>query len=416
VSVDPAIPAASARPFAAAALPWQRTAHAAGLLGADGRPAPNVFTEMTALAQRTGAINLGQGFPDTDGPQVVLEAARSAILAGANQYPPGLGVPALREAIARHQHRFHGITVDPDREVLVTTGATEALAATLLALVRPGDEVVTLDPTYDAYTALIALAGGRHVRVPLAPPDFRLPLDRLATAVTDRTAVILVNNPHNPTGTVLTRAELAAIVAAAEQHDAIVVVDEVYEHLVFDGMRHTTIAAIPGAAERSVTISSAGKTFSLTGWKIGWLVAPQPLRDAVFTVKQYLTFATGAPLQPAIAEGLDQPDALFVGVRDRLQHGRDLLAAGLARAGFAFAPALATYFQAVDAAPLGVADAARLARELPERVGVVGIPLSAFAAPEHADLYRSWLRFAFCKRDTVLQEASDRLARLAMCD
>lgn len=392
--------------------PWRRVAAGTGLLDADGGLAATVFTEMTQLALQTGSINLGQGFPDADGPIEVLEAARQAIAAGVNQYPPGPGAPELREAIAEHQHRFYGVNVDAGGEVLVTTGATEAIAATLLALVTPDDEVVTLDPSYDAYSAIIALTGARHVRVPLTPPLFTLDLDRLAAAVTPRTRIILINNPHNPTGTVLDRDTLAGIVRIAEANDALVVTDEVYEHLVFDGAVHTTLASIPGAFERSVTISSAGKTFSTTGWKIGWASGPKALISAVQTVKQFLTFTTGAPFHPAIATGLRLPDAVFDGVRDQLQQGRDILVEGLNAAGLTTRPAPATYFAVADTSALGWPDATALARELPAKVGVVAIPLSAFAGSEHAELYRPYLRFAFCKQQPVLRDAAARLASL----
>jgi N-succinyldiaminopimelate aminotransferase len=292
---------------------WQRTARGAGLLAADGSVAASIFAEMSALAARTGAINLGQGFPDEDGPVEVLQAARQAIADGVNQYPPGRGMPVLLNAIARHQHRFYGLTVNPETEVLVTAGATEALAATLLALLEPGDEVVTFEPFYDAYGGLIALAGGVHRTVRLRGPDFQPDLDELRAQVTDQTRIILVNSPHNPTGTVFTTAALELIVELAHRHNAIIVTDEVYEHLVF-GARHSPIATLPGAAERTVTISSGGKTFSTTGWKVGWLTAPAPLVTAILAVKQFLTYVNGAPFQPAIAQGLDLPDSFFTGV------------------------------------------------------------------------------------------------------
>ena len=284
--------------------PWTRAARGALLLGEDGIPRPTIFAEMSALASATGALNLGQGFPDEDGPAEVLEAAREAIASGVNQYPPGLGMPVLREAIAEHQRRFYGLQVDPDREVLVTVGATEALAATILAFVEEGDEVVTLEPVYDSYAAVIALAGGRHVPVPLRAPDFQPDPDELRAAVGDRTRIILLNTPHNPTGAILDPAFLDLAIELAHRHDAIVVTDEVYEHLVFDGRVHVPAATRPGAAGRVISISSAGKTFSTTGWKIGWLTASPELRDAVLAVKQFLSYVGGAPFQPAIARGL----------------------------------------------------------------------------------------------------------------
>ena len=392
--------------------PWQRTAAGAGLLAPDGTIAATIFAEMSALAARTGAINLGQGFPDEDGPAEVLEAARQAIADGVNQYPPGIGMPVLRAAIAAHQRRFYGVDVDAASEVLVTAGATEALAATILALVDVGDEVVTFEPYYDAYAALIARAGGVHRTVPLRFPDWRPDLDELETAVTDRTRIILVNSPHNPTGTVLDADVLASIVRLAERHDAIIVTDEVYEHLTF-GAPHTPIASLPGARVRTISISSGGKTFSTTGWKIGWITAPATLVTSVLAVKQYLTFVNGAPFQPAIATGLGLPDAVFTDAAATLRDKRDLLATGLEAAGFTVSLPDAGYFVVADAAPLGYSDGAVLCRELPERAGVVGVPVSAFVHPDRQDAYRSLVRFAFCKRHDVLEEASARLSRLS---
>jgi len=392
--------------------PWLRAAAGAMLLGPDGAPAPTVFAEMSALAAATGAINLGQGFPDEDGPAEVIEAAVEAVRAGANQYPPGRGTPDLRAAIAEHQARFYGIALDLDREVLVTAGATEALAASLLALVDSGDEVVTFEPFYDAYGALIRLAGGTHVPVPLVAPGFLPDESALRAAVNDRTRVILVNSPHNPTGRVLPREVLATIVELAERHDAIIVTDEVYEHLTFD-VAHVPIATLPGAASRTLTISSAGKTFSTTGWKIGWVTGPAELVDAVLTVKQFLTFTNGAPFQPAVATGLRLPDAVFTATAESLRHRRDVLAAGLTAAGFGVSLPDATYFVVADAAGLGHDDARALCLDLPRLAGVVGVPVSAFVRPEHADGYRSLVRFAFCKRLEVLEEATAGLQALA---
>jgi N-succinyldiaminopimelate aminotransferase len=391
--------------------PWQRTAAGAGLLAPDGSVAATVFAEMSALAMSTGAINLGQGFPDEDGPREVLEAAREAIATGLNQYPPGPGMPVLREAIARHQHRWYGLTVDPMREVLVTAGATEALAATILAFVDDGDEVVTFEPSYDAYAALVARAGGIHRTVPLRFPDWHPDADELRGAVTDRTRVILVNSPHNPTGAVLDRATLELLVELAHRHDALIVTDEVYEHLVFDGV-HVPIATLPGARERTISISSGGKTFNTTGWKIGWVTGPAELVTAVLAVKQYLTFVNGAPFQPAIAAGLDLPDRFFAGAATSLAAKRDVLLAGLDAAGFATSVPSAGYFVVADAAALGATDAQAFCRELPHRAGVVGVPVSAFVHPERRDAVRSLVRFAFCKRRDVLEEASARLAAL----
>ncbi|SDK50677.1 N-succinyldiaminopimelate aminotransferase [Streptomyces indicus] len=374
-----------------------------------------IFAEMSALAVRTGAINLGQGFPDTDGPEEVREAAVRALRDGrGNQYPPGPGVPELRLAIAAHQRTRYGLTYDPDREVLVTAGATEAIAASLLALVAPGDEVVALEPYYDSYAASIAMAGGRRVPVTLRPdpaggPDsrgFRLDLDELRDAVTDRTRLILLNTPHNPTGTVLTRAELTAIAELAVERDLLVVTDEVYEHLVFDG-EHIPIASLPGMRERTVTISSAGKTLSFTGWKVGWITATPELVTAVRTAKQFLTYVSSGPFQYAIAEGLTLPESYFAGLREELRAKRDLLAAGLADAGFTVHRPAGTYFITTDITPLGAADGIDFCLALPERCGVVAIPTSVFYDDKEAG--RSLVRFAFCKRTEVLEEAVQRL-------
>lgn len=390
---------------------WRRTARGAGLIGTDGTIRPTIFAEMSALAAKTGAINLGQGFPDEDGPVEVLDAARQAIADGANQYPPGRGIPDLREAIAEHQRRFYGITPDPAREVLVTAGATEALAAALLALIDgPDDEVVVFEPYYDSYAAVVALSGARLVTVPLRWPDFQPDPDELRRAVTDRTRLILVNDPHNPTGTVFAREVLDLVVELAERHDAIIVTDEVYEHLVFDGP-HTPLATLPGAAARTLSISSGGKTFSTTGWKIGWVTGPADLVQAVLTVKQYLTYVGGAPFQPAIAAGLRLPDEFFTGIAATMQDKSRILGEGLRAAGFAVSRPAGSYFTVADAAPLGAEDAARFCRALPDRAGVVAIPLTAFATPARQDEYRTLVRFAACKRVDVLEEAAARLSR-----
>jgi N-succinyldiaminopimelate aminotransferase len=389
--------------------PWRRAAAGAGLLAPDGTIAATIFAEMSALAHRTGAINLGQGFPDEDGPAEVLEAATRAIRDGVNQYPPGIGLPVLRFAVAHHQHHFYGLGYDPDTEVLITAGATEALAATLLALVEKGDEVVTFEPFYDAYGALIALAGGKHVTVPLRAPDFAPDLDELEHAVTDKTKIILVNNPHNPTGATFDAATLGKIVELAHRHDAYIVTDEVYEHLRFE-TPHTPIAALPGASDRTISISSGGKTFSTTGWKIGWLTARPELVTAVLAVKQFLTYVNGAPFQPAIAAGLGLPDSFFTGIRETLRAKRDLLSDGLGAAGFEVFPSRGSYFVVADAAPLGFSDPVEFCRQLPERAGVVAIPLSAFYSDAHRAEAGALVRFAFCKRTEVLERASAQLA------
>jgi N-succinyldiaminopimelate aminotransferase len=389
---------------------WRRTAAGAGLLRPDGSAATTIFAEMSGLAARTGALNLGQGFPDEDGPVEVLEAARSAIAGGANQYPPGRGIPDLLRAIAEHQERFYGLTLDPDRQVLVTAGATEALASTVLALIdSPEDEVVVFEPFYDSYAACVALAGARLVTVPLRWPDFQPDLDALEAAVSDRTRIILVNDPHNPTGAVFSSQVRERIVTLAHRHDAVIVTDEVYEHLTF-GEPHVPIATIPGAAERTLTISSAGKTFRTTGWKIGWLSGPEELVTAVMTVKQYLTYVNGSPFQPAIAVGLRLPDAFFTHIARDLEHGRNLLGAGLRAAGFDVSEPRGSYFTVADAAPLGATDADEFCRELPRRAGVVGIPVTAFVTAEHRADYATLVRFAACKRVDVLEQAAARLA------
>lgn len=391
---------------------WRRTAAGAGLVGSDGSIHPTIFAEMSALAARTGAINLGQGFPDEDGPAEVLEAARSAIANGVNQYPPGRGIPDLRSAVAEHQQRFYGLRLDPAREVLVTAGATEALAAALLALIDgPDDEVVVFEPYYDSYAAVVALAGARLVTVPLRWPDFQPDLDELRAAVSDRTRVILVNDPHNPTGAVFGADVRDEVVRLAERHDAVIVTDEVYEHLVFDEP-HVPIATLPGAGQRTLTISSGGKTFSTTGWKIGWISGPAPLVDAVLAVKQFLTYVNGSPFQPAMATGLRLGDEFFRGIAGTLRAKRDLLGAGLRAAGFDVSMPAGSYFTVVNAAPLGATDAATFCRALPERAGVVAIPLTAFATPERREEYATLVRFAACKRAEVLEDAASRLARL----
>ncbi|MER7548890.1 pyridoxal phosphate-dependent aminotransferase [Streptomyces anulatus] len=386
---------------------------------AEGRPLLNrrlaafgttIFAEMSALAVRTGSINLGQGFPDTDGPEEIREAAVRALRAGhGNQYPPGPGVPELRTAVAAHQERFYGLTWSPDTEVLVTTGATEAIAASLLALLEPGDEVIAFEPYYDSYAACIAMAGAKRVPLTLRAPDFRPDLDELRALITPRTRLLLLNTPHNPTGTVLTPDELAGIAALAVEHDLLVVTDEVYEHLVFAGAHHP-IAALPGMRGRTVSISSSGKTFSYTGWKIGWVTGDAPLVAAVRAAKQYLTFVSGGPFQYAIAEALALPDAFFTDFREGMRRKRDLLAKGLRAAGFRVYEPEGTYFITTDISPFGDEDAGAFCRALPERCGVAAVPNSVFYDDPEAG--RSQVRFTFCKKDEVLSEAVERLARL----
>lgn len=398
-------------------------AAAAGLAATDGTTRPTIFAEMTALAVETDSANLGQGFPDADGPEWIRRIAADAILTGQNQYPPGRGIPALRDAIAQHRHRHTGLIANPATEVLVTAGATEALAAALLTFTGPGDEVVTLEPFYDAYAALIAMSGATHATVPLRHENgaFRLDRSSLDAAITDRTRVILINTPHNPTGTVLSADELALVADAAQRADAIVLTDEVYEHLTFDGARHHSIAALAGMAERTVTVSSAGKTFSLTGWKIGWAVAPAPLIEAMTAVKQFLTYSGGAPFQPAIARALTDGDADVRELRDSLADRRDLLVAGLREAGFDLVVPGGTYFVCADAAPFlseSVPDGAAFARMLPRSIGVACVPVSAFcsAGSETASALASWVRFTFVKDERTLRSAIERLAQLRVAD
>jgi N-succinyldiaminopimelate aminotransferase len=384
-----------------------------------------VFTEMTALAQQHDAVNLGQGFPDEDPPGAVLAAAHAALDAGHNQYAPGPGIAPLRSAVADHQRRFYAMDVDPDSEVTVTFGATEAVAASLLALCEPGDEVVVLEPTYDAYPAVLAMAGARVVRVPLTPPatsvsgsdadplvrgPWTLDLDRLAAAFTDRTRVLLLNSPHNPTGLVLSAEELDVVAALCVAHDVIAVTDEVYEHLVFDG-QHRPLATRPGMRDRTITISSAGKTFSCTGWKIGWAVAAAPLTAAVRTTKQFLSFAGGTPLQHAVAVALRSGDEVFAAVGAVHRRRRDLLVSGLRAVGLPTTSAAGTYFVTADAAALGWEDGDAFCRWAPGAIGVAGVPVAAFV--EDPVRVRSLVRFAFCKPDEVLEEGVRRLRSLA---
>ena len=369
-----------------------------------------IFAEMSALAVEHGAINLGQGFPDTDGPREVLDAAKAAIEGGRNQYPPGPGVPELLDAIATHQRRFYGLDIDPATEVLVTVGATEAIFSTILALVQPGDEVVTFEPYYDSYAASIALAGGVRRTSVLRFPDWQVDEASLRAAFSDRTRLVLLNTPHNPTGKVFARAELDLIAALAREHDAWVVTDEVYEHLAFDGRAHVPMATLPGMRERTLTISSGGKTFSTTGWKVGWVSGPAAAVAAVRAVKQFTTYVGSGPFQPAIALGLGLGDQMYAALSASLSAKRDLLVAGLRAAGLPVAVPDGGYFVIADAAPLGAVDGLAFCRELPSRAGVVGVPVSVFC--DDVEAARTLVRFAFCKRDEVLAEAVRRLAAL----
>jgi len=365
---------------------------------------------MSALAVETGSINLGQGFPDTDGPAEIAQAAADAVLAGrGNQYPPGPGIPELRQAISAHQKRFYDLDTDPETEVLVTAGATEAIAAAMLALLEPGDEVIALEPYYDSYAACIAMAGAARVPVTLRPPEFRPDLDALRDAVSSRTRLILLNSPHNPTGMVLTADELRAIANLAIERDLLVVTDEVYEHIVFDG-EHIPIATLPGMRGRTVTIGSAGKTFSFTGWKVGWVTGSPELVAAVRTAKQFLTYVSSGPFQYAIAVGLALPDSFYASLADGLRRRRDLLAAGLREAGLDVFSPQGTYFITTDIAPLGESEGLTFCRTLPLRCGIVAVPNVVFYDNRQAG--QSQVRFAFCKRDDVLAEAAARLRGL----
>jgi N-succinyldiaminopimelate aminotransferase len=369
-----------------------------------------IFAEMSARALATGSVNLGQGFPDVDGPKAIAQAAADAVLAGrGNQYPPGPGIPGLRRAIADHQKRFYNLSYDPDTEVFVTAGATEAIAAALLALLEPGDEVIAFEPYYDSYVANIAIAGATRVPLTLKAPDFRPDLVALEARITPRTRLILLNTPHNPTGTVLTRDELRKIAEIAVRHDLLVVTDEVYEHLTY-GREHIPIVTFPGMRERTVTISSAGKTFSFTGWKVGWATGTPELIDAVKTTKQFLTFVASGPFQYAVAEALLLPDSYYGDLAADLRAKRDLLSNGLRDIGFEVYQPDGTYFVTTDIAPLGESDAVGFCLGLPERAGVVAIPTAIFYDDKAEG--RTIVRFAFCKRPEILEEALNRLAVL----
>jgi N-succinyldiaminopimelate aminotransferase len=365
-----------------------------------------IFTEMTALAVRTGAINLGQGFPDTDGPAEAIEAAVAALRGRENQYAPLPGVPALREAILEHQRRCYGL--EPE-DVLVTFGATEAIASAVMGLCDPGDEVIVLEPSYDSYTACVAFAGATPRFVTLRPPDFAVDPEALRAAIEGgrgRVRAILVNTPHNPTGRVMTRAELETIADACIEHDLVCISDEVYEHLVFDG-EHIPPATLPGMAQRTLTISSVGKSYSFTGWKIGWCSGPAELVAATRTVKQFLTFAGGTPLQHAAAAALGLPHSVLDALRDDLRAKRDQLCAGLSAAGLAPIVPAGTYFINADVGT----DAVQWCATLPERCGVVAIPTGVFY--DDKDAGPTLVRFAFCKRPEVIAEAASRLASLS---
>jgi N-succinyldiaminopimelate aminotransferase len=372
---------------------------------------PTIFTTMSQLALRTGSVNLGQGFPDQDGPPEVVERAVAAMRSGHNQYAPGLGVPELRQAIARHQQRHYGIDLDPDRHVMVTAGATEAIAAAVLSMVDPGDEVAVVEPFYDSYLACVAMAGGVRRPVPMrrTASGFRLDVEALRATVTDRTKLLLVNTPHNPTGAVLDATERSAIAEVARRHDVVVVVDEVYEHLTYDGVRHVPLASEPGMAERTLSISSAGKTFSFTGWKVGWVTGTEELVSTVMAAKQWLTFTNAAPLQPAIAYALDHEDDAVAEMAADLAVRRDLLCGGLADLGLDPVVPQGTYFTLSDVAHLGWSDGEAFCRALPERAGVVAIPAQAFY-DDPAD-GRHLIRWAFCKQRSSIERGLEQLTK-----
>lgn len=374
---------------------------------------PTVFAEFSALAARTGAINLGQGAPDVDGPPEVVEAAVAALRGqavrggrSANQYPPGIGIAPLRQAVAGHQARHYGFDLDPDTEVAITTGVTEGIAAALLGLVDPGDEVIVLEPYYDSYVAMIEMCGAVRVPVTLHAPDFALDADALRAAVTPRTRMILLNTPHNPTGRVFTREELTAVADVAIAHDLVVLSDEVYEHLTFDGTTHVPIATLPGMFERTVTLSSVGKSWSFTGWKVGWATGPADLVDALVGAKQWLTYTSGGPLQPAVAHALDHADHWPRALAADLAQRRDLLRTGLQAAGLQPYGSQGTYFVLGDVRHLGWRDGREFCLALPERAGVVAIPAQGF---HDSDAGQHLVRWAFCARTEVIVEAAERL-------
>ncbi|BBZ19172.1 pyridoxal phosphate-dependent aminotransferase [Mycolicibacterium gadium] len=378
--------------------------------------AVTIFAEMSALAARVGAVNLGQGFPDEDGPPAMLKIAEEAIVEGVNQYPPGLGIAPLREAIAAQRKRNFGTDYDPDSEVLVTVGATEAIAASVIGLVEPGSEVLLIEPFYDSYSPVLAMAGCERRAVPMIQNDrgFAIDVDGLRRAVTPKTRALIVNSPHNPTGMVASDAELAGIAELAVDKDLLVITDEVYEHLVFDDQKHVPLANYPGMAERTITISSAAKMFNVTGWKIGWACGPAELIAGVRAAKQYLTYVGGAPFQPAVAHALNTEDAWVTALRDSLQAKRDKLGSALADLGFAVHDSFGTYFLCADPRPLGFHDSTEFCAQLPEKTGVAAIPMAAFCDPQSAH-FAQWnhlVRFAFCKRDETLDEAIRRLSSI----
>ena len=376
----------------------------------------NIFAKMSALASSLGAVNLGQGFPDEDGPAAMLEVARQAISDGVNQYPPGAGILELRQAVAAQRSRVHGMEFDPQTEVLITVGASEAIAAAVLGLVEPGSEVLVIEPFFDTYAPVIAMAGAHRVAVPMVADGagFALDVDAVRAAVTPRTRALILNSPHNPTGMVASHDDLLALAEVAADADLLVISDEVYEHLTYDGLRHRPIGGYPGMAQRTVTISSAAKMFNCTGWKIGWACGAPELIAGVRAAKQYLSYVGGAPFQPAVAYALDNEDAWVARLRDSLQTKRDRLAQALGDIGFGVHHCAGTYFLCADPRPLGFADGTAFCEELPHTAGVAAIPMSAFC--DQGGAARTWnhlVRFAFCKRADTLDEAIRRLGSLA---
>lgn len=370
----------------------------------------SIFAEFSLLATRLGAVNLGQGFPDTDGPQELKDAAENAIEAGlGNQYPPAHGVPVLREAIADHQRRFYSLVINPDSEVVVATGASEAIQSTLLALVEPGDEVLMFEPYFDIYAAGTSLARGTRVAIPMDAPGYRPNIDALEAAITDRSRLLILNSPHNPTGIVLTREELERIAAIAIRHDLIVISDEAYEHLWFEGHPHIPMSTLPGMFERTITIASGGKMFSFTGWKVGWATGPAALINAVRVVRQHLSYVSGGPFQHALAAGLNLPDQYFTEMRRGMSAKADLLSGGLDSLGFGVVNSQGTYYVTTDVRPMGFESGLEFCRVIPERAGVVAIPHEVFC--DHPEVGRPFVRWAFCKKEEVLHEALDRLGR-----
>lgn len=401
------------RTTGSAETPWQRMAAGGGLLDASGRLLSTVFEEMTALAQRTGAVNLGQGFPDFPAPERMVNAASEALAAGHNQYAPIKGIPSLRTAIAEHQRQFYGLDLDAESQIIVSAGATEGLAASLLSVLEPGDEVVVFEPHYDLYGAVIRFAGATAVPVPLLPPRFTPDPDDVRAAFSPRTRAVILNDPHNPTGTVASPEFLTQLVELATEFEAVIVTDEVYEHLRFTG-EHTPIATLPGAFDRTLTVSSAGKTFSATGWRVGWVSGPEHLIRGVTAVKSYLSHSAAAPLQHAVAEAVGFPPEFYEHLLDDYRDRRDILVNGLREAGLNPPEPQGTFFAAADVsdhyALAGVSTAKDLGEHWAENAGVVGIPVSAFVGEANRDLYSDWLRLAFCKRADVLRKAMADLA------